>query len=191
MSENKFNVDNVTAGLGYMNTAIGAYGDYAVAKIQYQMQEAARKHREKMGQISLTLQRNAMTDNEVAVRDANVRASAAIGLTSQRDKAQAELQAAASGVAGVSVDGTARGLEQSFLRAHNARKRNTASQQRSMGKDRLNMELAHIFGRDMSINMKPSGAAAALGLGVTLVRQYDNNQPEGSRIADTLSRLNS
>jgi len=179
-----------TEGLGYANSAISAISAYSLSRTQFKMDEAARKHKKKMSELSLVLGRNAMTDNENAVRDASVRASAAIGLASAKDNALAEVSAAAAGVAGLSVDGTARGLKQSALRAQAARKANTASQQRAQGKDRLNMELAHIFGRDISVNIAPSATSALLGLGVGLVSQWDVNQPEGSRIADTLSTLN-
>lgn len=180
---------NYGAILGGINMAVGAYSDYKLSKTQFEMDKASKEHNEYMRKMQYTLVKNTEADDRAALHDQAVNAAVAIGITSKQDKANAEVSAAAAGVAGSTIEGTARGLEQSFLRAHSARKKNERAARRQLDKQALNTDLAHIFGRDVSQLSKPSVAASALGLGVGLVELWDENQPEGMRIADRLGRL--
>ena len=180
---------NIGAALGYANTAVGAISEFSLRKTQYDMDVSAKKHNETMRNLQHALGQDTQTDKRVQVHEASVRAAAAIGIASAADKASAEVAAAASGTAGSTVEGTARGLEQSFLRAHAARKSQERSELRSIRKTAMNTELAHIFGRDLTTIQRPSATSALLGLGTSLVQQWDNNQPEGDKIADTLANF--
>tara|TARA_R110002020_G_scaffold319240_1_gene535173 strand:- start:7799 stop:8365 length:567 start_codon:yes stop_codon:yes gene_type:complete len=180
---------NVGAILGGVNSVVSAVSEHSLAKTQYEMQVAAQGHNSAMRDIQFALSRNAEADQRVQLHDASVRAATAIGIASTQDKAAAEVAAAASGTGGSTVEGTSRGLEQSFLRAHAARKSNENAALRGIRKDALNTEMSHVFGRDLRTFERPSGTSALLGLGTTLLKQWDDNQPEGDKIADTLANF--
>lgn len=146
-----------------------------------------------MSEISKAQQLNAMTSNEVNLRDAAVRTSAAIQQQSMQDRAGVEASAAAAGVRGGSVRSAMNSIQRSKLQARASLRKRIVLQRQSTTQDRANLELSHIFNRDISpytSPMKvrpPSTASALLGLGANLIDTYDANQPEGSRTTDTIA----
>ena len=178
------------AMLGKMgNQAISGISDYIVQKEQFKMQEQMRKHRETMNAIARAQQLNSLTQQEIDVRDAGVRASVALQIQSAQDKAAAEVSAAASGVSGNSVDATLRNLERSALSANAARKQTLNSKLKAVGQERKNTKLEAIYGRDIGVRLAPSPSMALMNLGKDLLQTYDDNQPKGMKSADALNAL--
>ena len=172
-----------------LTSAIGTYSDYQVSKTQYEMDKMAKAHNEYMRTVAYANQVNTMAEADIDLHEETQRAAFALGVTSKQDKAAAEVAAAAAGVAGGSVEGTSRRLEQSFLRAHQARKTQERMLRRGLRTNRYNAEMAHVFGQDVSTLTKPSASTAMLGLATQLIGQYDKAQPKGYKTADHLSNL--
>ena len=170
-----------------LTQAVSGIANHLVAQEQFKMQEQMRKHREAMNAIARAQQLNSLTTQEIQVRDAGVRASVALQLQSEQDKATAEVHAAASGVAGNSVDATMRSLEQSALNANAARKATLASKMQAIGQERKNTKLDAIYGRDIGLRLQPSASTALMGIGATLLNTYNENQPKGQTSADRLN----
>lgn len=173
---------------GKMVTQVAsAWGNYQTSKIQYDMEQFAKKHRDSMNAIARAQQENSLTLQEVNVRDAGMRAAQALALQSNAETADAEVSAAAAGVAGGSVQATMRGLERSALKANANRKATIQSKLKAIGQERKNLKLDAIFGRDIGTSLRPSASMALLGLGTQLIQTYDENQPEGYKTTDVLS----
>ena len=168
---------NVYAKMG--NQVIGAVSNHFLAKTQAKMQQDAQEHRNVMSSISAALQQNSVTHAEISTIDQATQLKQQIAVASIQDKGNAEVNAAAAGVAGNSVDQTMRGLERSALQANYARIRNTRSQMQAHGQDRTNITLSKIYGKDITVFQKPSVAMSLLGLGTTLLDTYNSNQPKG------------
>lgn len=170
--------------LGAGNAAIGAWGELAVGGIQADMQEASQAYSNTMRNIAANQAINDVTQNEVMAGDANRRLEVQLQQSGLQDRGNAEVSAAAAGVAGSSVTSVLQGLRRGALQAQHARMRNFQSQERAADKQRGNIQLAAIMGEDISVIQRPSAGTALLGLGVTMVDIYDSNQPEGYKTSD-------
>ncbi len=166
---------------------INAQTEYSIAKTQAEMQASSRAHRQTMAKISETVQLNSMTQNEIQLQDATRRAGQALQLASMTDKANAEVNAAAAGVAGGSIQSTMNSLERSALNANAARMANYRSADIASQEKRQGIKLQTIFNRDISPITMPSPSMALLGLGKSLIDTYNENQPEGSKTSNALA----
>ena len=169
---------------GLIASAVGGLADSATRSIQADMSKASQAYGNTMRKISTAQNLNAVTQNTIAVEDKARRLEGVLQQQSIKDTASAEVNAAAAGVAGGSVQQTLLGLRRSALNAQNARMRNVISAQVSSSKQKSNIRLAGIMGEDISVIQRPSAAASLLGLGASLLDKYDNNQPKGSRAID-------
>ncbi len=165
--------------------ALSAHGQ---AKHKVRMEEIMRDYQQTMSDISAAQQLNTMTANEISARDASIRAASALDIQSLQDRAGAEVEAAAAGVAGGSVRNTMRGLTRSRLMAKKAMHDKVQAQKRSFTQDRRNVALARVMNKDVSVIPKPSAASALLGLGASMIDIYDSHQPDGQKIEDTIAR---
>ena len=169
---------------GLMAEVVGGVAAASTRKIQADMNAASQAYGNTMRKISTSQNLNAVTQNTIAVEDKARRLEGVLQQQSIKDSAAAEVNAAAAGVAGGSVQQTLLGLRRSALNAQNARMRNLVSAQFSADKQKSNIRLAGIMGEDISVLQRPSVASSLLGLGATLLDKYDNNQPKGSRSVD-------
>ena len=177
------------AMLGDMGVqGLGAFASFSVQQTQIDMQESARRHRQVLADISSRLQRNAVTVNESATRDAAARLGQSIQVASLQNKAQAQVSAAAAGVAGGSADATLRGLQRSELQAQYALKENLNSAMLSHDETRRGITLNSILGQSTSVLIPPSPSMALLGLGTQLIDTYNSNQPAGQTTSDRIAK---
>ena len=103
------------------NKAVGVVSDHLLQNTQRKMQLDAQEHRNTMSAISAAMQSNNITREEINTQDSARRLKQQIDLASMQDKGNAEVSAAAAGVAGGSVDNTMRGLTRSAMQANYAR----------------------------------------------------------------------
>lgn len=177
----------VAAKLG--NQALSVGTDFLLSDIQIKMQRDAQKHRNTMSSISSALQMNSITIAETQALDQSRRAQQQIAIASLQDKGNAEVNAAAAGVSGSSVDGVMRGLERSALSANYARMKSLDNTLKARGQGRKNVTLSKIFNEDTTVFQSPSMGMALLGLGTQAVSTYNQNQPQGEGLANKLSKL--
>ena len=171
------------------NKAVGVVSDHLLQNTQRKMQLDAQEHRNTMSAISAAMQSNNITREEINTQDSARRLKQQIDLASMQDKGNAEVSAAAAGVAGGSVDNTMRGLTRSAMQANYARIRNLDSQMQAHGNNRKNVTLQQVYNKDVQVFQKPNVGMALLGLTTDLVDTYNKNQPEGDRLANVASKL--
>lgn len=168
-------------------SVISGLSAHGTAKHNARMETIMRDYNQTMSDISAAQQLNTMTENEISARDASIRAASALDIQSMKDRANAEVDAAASGVAGGSVRNSLRGLTRSRLMAKKAMHEKVKAQKRSFAQDRRNVALARVMNKDVSVIPKPSTASALLGLGASMIDIYDSHQPDGQKIEDTIA----
>lgn len=176
--------ETIVSLISNISTIGGAVGNYYTAKIQADMQASSQAYQNTMREISAAQQTNAVTQQGIQLEDKASRLEAVLQQNSIKDRGAAEVSAAAAGVAGGSVDQALLGLRRSAIQSQHARMRNLDSALLSNKQEKSNINMKRILGEDISIIQRPSAASAMLGLGVSLVDNWDKNQPEGSRIAD-------
>ncbi len=148
------------------------------------LQAKLQKYRNQMLKVTAAMKRRTLTINEVSTRDAAVAMNWEIQKRAQQDQGSAEVSAAAAGVQGGSVDAIARGLRKSELDAQAARKSKYAAARRQHWQDQVDLTVGTIMGQDVTVVEKPNLMSAAMGLGKTLMSDFDRNQPEGDKLAD-------
>jgi hypothetical protein len=169
---------------GLIAGGVGGLADSATRSIQADMSAASQAYSNTMRKISTAQNINAVSSQQVALGDKSRRLEATLQQQSMKDRAASEVNAAAAGVAGGSVDQALLGLRRSALNAQNARMRNLNSGLFAADKQKSNIRLAGIMGQDISIIQRPSVASSLLGMGSTLLDQFDNNQPDGYKAKD-------
>lgn len=162
----------------------GSWGQWKTASIQADLQGKIQEYRNTMSKLSAARALNATTVNEVRTRDAGMEADDLIQRTAMKDQARLEVEAAAAGVAGNSVEMAARDLKASAGRASFAQRRQTKQQLAELDESRTSIAIAAITNQDVQVIPKPSVGSLLLGAGTNLLNIYDSHQPEGSRILE-------
>lgn len=163
-------------------SAVQAVASFGRAKIETRLANLRSQYAETMRGISTAITLNDMTDQEVATRDAGIRAQTAIASASLRDNAAATASAAAAGVGGSSVEGASRSLNRSRLRARHALMRRLEQQRTVAASEKRNVRLGSIMSRGASTIPAPSAAHALLGLTTSLIDIRDSEMPEDRQL---------
>lgn len=172
-----------------MGLSIGeAANSYASGLIASSLANKMRKYRNKMLEITAAMTGNTITLNQIATRDASVRLQFEIAKQAAQDQGSAEVAAAAAGVAGQSVNAAMRGLRSSAAAAQAARKAQRRSEFTAHSQERKNLAMSTLLGKDITITSKPSLMSAAVGLGKSLIDDFDNAQPEGEKLGDQMKK---
>lgn len=161
---------------------VNSWGQYQTASIQADLQERIQAYQNTMNRLSAARAENAVTLNEVRTRDAAVQADQMIQKQAMQDQGRAEVDAAAAGVTGNSVEMAARDLKASAGRASYAVKRQTAQQQAELRNQKTSIAISAITNTNIQVIPQPSVGSMLLGAGTNLLNIYDSHQPEGSRL---------
>lgn len=167
--------------LGLATTAAHGYMNYKSQRIQYDMEVAARDQKEFLSGIAASVNYNNVSDAEVETGDAFARLGNTLQIRSMSDKAKAENNAAAAGVAGGSVQQTMFDLERSAISANHVRIRNYESALDTHTATRKSIALNKAFNRDTSVLIPPSATMAMLATGAQMIDQIDRQTPEGQK----------
>jgi len=159
-----------------------SWGQYATANIQADLQSKIQDYRNTMTRLSAARSENAVTVNQVRVRDAAVAADQMIQKQAMQDQARQEVDAAAAGVAGNSVEMAVRDLKASAGRASYAQKRQANQQQAELREQKTSIAISAITNQDVQVIPRPSVGSMLLGATTSLLNIYDSHQPEGSRL---------
>lgn len=166
---------------------LGGLADLNTAKTEGKLARMTQKYQNTMADLSKAQSLNAMTDNEISFRDSVVHTKKAVELAALQDTAAAAVSAATAGVDGGSARAVLRGLTRSRLSATTAIDKSVLAQRRAFVNERRNVEIASIYGKDISIIPKPSTASALLGIGAGMIDVFDKHQPEGSKTTDAIA----
>lgn len=169
-------------------SALSALGGYSTAKHNASMKRMMQDYNNSMSAFAAAQALNTQTGNEISVRDAAVTARQTIDLQSMQDRANAEVSAAAAGVAGGSVEAAMRGLTRSKLQAQEALRRKMQAHSRANTETRRGIAINKAMNKDISVIPKPSVASALLGLGASMIDVYDQHQPEGQKTTDAMAK---
>lgn len=161
---------------------VGQWGALATSNIQAGLEERIQAYRNTMNRLSAARSENAVTVNQVRTRDAAVQAATMIQRQAITDQAQAEVDAAAAGVTGNSVEMAVRDLKASAGRARYAQERQANQQLAELREQKTSIAISAITNTDVQVIPRPSIGAMLLGAGTNLLNIYDSHQPEGSRL---------
>ena len=149
---------------------------YMIAGIDAKLAATLQKYRNEILRVQEAMNANRITINEINTRDAATRLDFAIQAQAHSDQGAASVGAATAGVQGGSVNATMRGLRRSAAFAQQARVRNVSQEMRSHLEERRGNALSTAMSMDITVQSKPSILTAALGVGVKLLDNYQDNQ---------------
>lgn len=167
--------------------AVSTGFDFLSSREKAKMQKIQQDYQNTMSALSAAQSLNSVTENEIGLRDAAIRAESTLQLQTMRDKADGEVAAAAAGVRGGSVKSVMRGMMRDSLQAKFALKQNHKNERRSALSQRRNILISKAFNKDISVIPRPSAASALLGLTKSTLDIWDSHQPEGQKISDKLA----
>ena len=160
----------------------GSFGNFASARIEADMARSMQEYRNTMAALSAARSKNAITINEIRTLDASAQQDELIQRTSMQDKARAEVNAAAAGVKGNTIDMIATDLNMSAQRAQYARERQLSQQLSEMGEQRKSVALDQLMSKDTQVIPKPSIGSLLLGSATSLMQIQQSHQPESNRL---------
>lgn len=168
-------------------SAIKGIASFAVAGEEAKLARATQKYQRTMAAISAAQNNNALNLNEVATRDQGVFARLSIQTAGMQERAAFDVEAAASGVLGKSIDVGRRALEADKLRADTSLDRQLKGQFRAYGQQRKQVKMDEIFATDVSVIPKPDIGSALMGMGANMLDIWERHNPTDRRISTRLS----
>lgn len=165
-------------GLSLVNTA----ASFASSSIEAGLSDTMQKYRNTVAALQAARQQNAVEINAIRERRAEANNLLLIEKTSIRDQGIAEVQAAAAGVEGNSVDAVMRDLKASAINASYEVKKQSQEAQREFAEQKRTININRIVGESREVIPRPSPAMAVLGLGTQALNIYNSHQPESQRL---------
>jgi hypothetical protein len=169
--------------------AVDTASSLLLQSTQRKMLKDAQEHRNLMSALSSAQQMNDVTFAEIQTQDDARQLKREIDLAAMQDQGAAEVSAAASGVAGGSVENTMRALKRSAANANYARIKTVDSRLNALGNNKKNITLQKVYGEDVRVFQKPNISVALLGLTTDVIDIYNQNQPQGQGAASVASKL--
>lgn len=164
------------------SVASSAFG-FASARSNAKHQQAMQGYRNAMLNFQAAQASNVTTRNEIAAQEQSQRQSVELQRQAMLAQGQADVAAGAAGMNGNSTAAVATSLSQSLARANFARTEQLRNQYIAYGQERSNIEMQRVTGQSVEVIPTPSTAAAVVGFGTTLLKTYDQYQPEGDRMS--------
>lgn len=149
---------------------------------------AMQRYQETLSALSAAASKNAVTLNEVEARDAAVNARIQIGTEAMQDVADFDVEAAALGVIGNSVEAGRRARDADAARARADVSSQLDSQLSQYSRQRKQIELDQIYGRDTSVIRNPSIGGLLLGTAASMTDTWERHNPTDRRISTRLAR---
>lgn len=159
-----------------------SWGNFQTASIQANLQDRIQAYRNTMSKLSAARSLNAVTVNTARAGDVATVNDVMIQKQAMQDQARQEVDAAAAGVTGNSVEMAARDLRASAGRARFAQKRQHHQQMVEISNQRTSIAIGAITNQDVQVIPRPSVGSMLLGAGTNLLNIYDSHQPEGDRL---------
>lgn len=166
---------------------INGIGKFLVGSEQAKLDKAMRRHRETMSALSAAQSMNAITRNQIGTVEANIFADASVQSASLQEQADFNVEAAAAGVIGGSIDVGRSQLVADAARAQTSRKRSFKYEGLGLAQQRKNVELQKIYARDITPIQRPSLGAAFMGITQNLIDTWDRNNPADRRSTAALA----
>jgi hypothetical protein len=179
------------SNLMYADMAISAFskvGGYLVSKEESKLARSVQKFRNTMSALSAAQSENAITQNEIDAADNTAFSRLSLQVSSMRDQAAYDVEAAAAGIMGRSVDIGRAQLDADFDRAKTTIDRTDLRTRRQFGQQRQTVKLQQIYNKDTSVIPKPSLGNTLLDIGMSSVDIWDKHNPEDRQVSALLSR---
>ena len=167
---------------------ISTLGGIAVSREQARMQRIARKHQRVMSALSASFSRNAITENEITLRDNSVFARLSIQSAGMQERAEFDVEAAAAGAVGASVDAGRTQLIADEQRARTSMERQAVQSRRQFGAQRSQVAVQQIMQQDISPIPRANIGAQLLGLGGDLMTIWNAHNPVDRQITTRMAR---
>ena len=147
-----------------------------IGSIEAKLQTGLQRYRNQMLKVQEQMNANRITINEINTMDASQRLKFAIQRQAHSDAGADEVNAAASGTRGRSVNATARGLARSAAFAQQSRTEKKNQEMRAWLSTRRDNALATARAKEIGVFKGPSILTAAAGLATNLLNTYQDNQ---------------
>jgi hypothetical protein len=167
---------------------VSGLGKFAIGRTQAKVDAAIRKYKETMSALSAANSKNAITLNEISSQDQTTFARLSIQTAEMQERAAFDVEAAAAGVIGRSVDIGRVALEGDAARARTSLERQADQQRMQYGQQRKEIDLQRIYSADITPIQKPSLGATMFGLASSMIDTWDAHNPEDRRTSAFLSR---
>lgn len=168
--------------------AFASLGEYAVARQQAKLERSVQKFKNTMAALSAANSRNSITQNEISTRDEAVFARLSIQTQAMKERAAFDVEAAATGVIGRSINVGRNALAADAARSRTALNRQMSQTMRQYGQQRREVDLQQIYAQDISPISKPSVGKLIFGIASSSIDTWDAHNPEPRRTSAFLAR---
>ncbi len=158
-------------------SVIDSVGSYLTGAEQAKLAAATRRYQEKMQALSAAVSYNGITRNEAATVEQNVFADVSVQAAGLQERAEYDVEAAAAGIVGNSVNVGRVQLQGDEARAQTSRKRKFTQQMMSYGDQRKDVSLQRIFSQDITPIQRSNIGNAVFGVASNLIDVWDAHNP--------------
>lgn len=170
-----------------MNT-MGGIGQYLVSREDAKLAASQRRYNRTMSALSASVARNVVTENEAALRDQSVFARLSIQAAGMQERAAFDVEAAAAGIAGNSIEVGRAQRQADEHRARTSMERQAMQKRREYGQQRQQITMDEIRSRDVSPLPRANLGASLFNIAGGLVDTWNVHNPVDRRTTTTLSR---
>lgn len=167
---------------------ISGIGQHMVSRENAKLAAAQRKYNRTMSALSASVSRNVITENEADLRDQSVFARLSIQTAAMQEQGQFDVEAAAAGMIGNSIDVGRRQLEADATRARSSIERQALQSRRQLGQARSQVAMDEIRQRDMTPLPKADLGSALFNIGQGLFNTWEAHNPVDRRLTTRLGR---
>lgn len=169
-------------------SVIGGIGQYMVSREEAKLAASQRKYNRTMAALSASVARNVVTENEANLRDQSVFARLSIQAAGMQERASFDVEAAAAGIAGNSIETHRRQRTADEARARTSMERQAIQAKRQFIHQRRQIRLDEIRSRDTSPLPQANLGQAMFNVVGGLINTWNAHNPEDRRTTTALSR---
>lgn len=167
---------------------VSGIGAFLVDKQEAKLQQSIQRYKATMAALSAANSKNAITINENRSQDQKTNADLSIQAAAMQERAAFDVEAAAAGVIGRSVDIGRSQLAADAGRARTSLERQYDQQRAQYGQQRREIDLQKIYSADITPIKSPSLGASLFGIATNMIDTWDAHNPEDRRTSAFLAR---
>lgn len=171
----------------FTNVASGV-AQYMVSREEAKLAASQRKYNRTMAALSASVARNVVTENEANLRDQSVFARLSIQAAGMQERASFDVEAAAAGITGNSIEVHRNQRTADEARARTSMERQALQQRRQFGQQRTQIRMDEIRSRDISPLPQANLGAAMFNIAGGLIDTWNVHNPVDRRTTTALSR---
>jgi hypothetical protein len=167
---------------------LAGMAEYKVAKEQSKLERSVQRFRNTMAALSAANSKNAIASNAINTMDEAVFSRLSIQTQAMKERAAFDVEAAATGVIGRSIDVGRSALDANAARSRTALNRQMSHTMQQYKQQNQEVELQRIYGQDISPISRPSAGKMLFGFAQSAIDTWDAHNPEPRRTSAFLAR---